>query len=85
MFLDMSTLIDLNQMTFLICHAYPSGNMTILCQSIFQTISNHHIMVNIFFFLLRSQEIICHLKCMYSIIVICIDNSKWSVNLINTA
>ena len=81
----MGTLIDLDQMTFLICHTNTSGNMTILCQCILKAVSYHHVTVNISFFLFRSQEIICHLECMYTIVIICIDNSKRSIDLIDTA
>ena len=85
MLFDMGTLVDLKKMSFFVCDAHTSCHMAILCQSIFQFIADHHISVSIRGIFILCQEIICHLKCMASIIVICIDYNEWSVDFIDTA
>ena len=85
MLLNMSTLIDLQKIIFLIGNTDSSCHMAIVCKSIFQLVTNHHISVKIFVILVFCQKIICHFKCMTSIVVVCIDNRKRTVNLVNTA
>ena len=58
--------------------------MSVICHRIFQTVSHHGITVFVIIFM-RCQIIIDYFKCMTSIIIICIDNSKWPVDLINAA
>ena len=58
--------------------------MTIVCYCILQKISDHRITILIIILMLRQIIINCF-KRMSSIIIICIDNSKWPVDLINAA
>ena len=59
--------------------------MSIICQCVLKLVAYHHVLINAVFILILCKEIICHLKCMTSIIIIRINNGKRSINHINTA
>ena len=59
--------------------------MAVVGKGVLQLVANHHILVNTILILVLGKEIISHLKCMTSIIIVCIDNCKWSVDHIDTA
>ena len=59
--------------------------MSIICQCVLKLVAYHHVLINAVFILILCKEIICHLKCMTSIIIIRINNGKRSINHIDTA
>ena len=81
----MSSLIDVRKVTVRICLADPTGYIAVVCQCIFQTVAYHHILGRNGILLCLGQKIICHLKSMCSIIIICIDHHKRAVNNFSTA
>ena len=70
-------------MILLICCADSSRHMTVFCQSILDFICHHGITIFIII-LMCGQEIINLLKCMNTIIIICIDHRKRTADRIDT-
>ena len=80
----MGSFLNTHQITVCIRLAYTTGYMTILGQCIFQNISYHQIVI-FFIVLMGGQEIIYHLKCMTSVVIIRIDNCKRCIQSSQTA
>ena len=81
----MCSLIDICKISIFICLTDTSGNVAVVCQGVLKAVAYHHILGRYGVLLGLDQEIIRHLKGMGSIIIICIDHHKRSVDLSGTA
>ena len=77
--LNSCSFCDSGQFLMCISLADTSGHMSILGQCIFQQITYHGILIFLSIFRIN-QEIMNQLKCLLSVIIVCIDHRKRSVH-----
>ena len=84
MLLNPCALMDIHQVAILIHRAHAPCHMSIVGQGVVKLVADHGILVSVII-LHQCQLVINHVKCLFPIIIICIDDCKRPVNQILTA